>query len=116
MLGTTDNHLQILDEYIRLVNSREEKLFLDVDTTVVSELRDDISKYLSQELYSKQNIEIIEITDNLFRSKAAISSKHYRHLISINAKDSIYLDMVLRSNTNEHIRSKSKWWYHLTGL
>lgn len=114
--NSTEDHISDLNEYVNLVSGRKDLEFLDVDTPFISELRNDIADSLKNALYSAEDLIIIEETDNLFKAKTSKCLHHYRSEIKAEGKNAKYLEMVIGSNTNNHIRNKQKWWYHLTNL
>ena len=98
------------DDYIRLVNTGDNKRYLDVDTSIVIEDRDIIQEHISN--FSKEQLNGLDVADALFKQKAAASKKEYLRAIQADEEDAEYLQMVLDQLKYPHI-SSSKWWYHI---
>jgi hypothetical protein len=103
-----------LSHYQRLVKNGEDTSFLDIDTTLVISLRDDIDDLQRANQLTTEQLKKLSDIDQIFIRKAGTSLEVYEREIKQSSPRSTYLTAVLKDlrayGKGEPIE---KWWFHI---
>lgn len=105
--------MNAFNEYVRLVESGSEDDFIDVDTSLIIEYRDEIEDSLKKGVPTEGQREKLNSTDKLFRLKVAACAETYKKIIARGDSNGDYIKMLLDSIRYPNMHDSNRWWFHL---